>query len=739
MAPFNPSPGPANDPNYLGYSRVGPQPEANTSGKIALTTAGEGISGAVALGDEAIKGGLKDDINTRVDKERDQFTQGLLQVKAQLGNTIPAPNATVSGASTGSWMDSNASADEPELPTGLESGLSRLQQLTLAKQQGSMKLNDTQYAMNTLGIAKQLRTQFPGYRDYIDSEVSKASGLPVANSYYQNLMMDLNRQLAAQGNKKDQLGDVMMRNLDVPHMDSYITQRQSQDPKYPGDAFVLKQVSSWQNLQTQQKIDSAKRAETTADRGTQVDDETKSLTGNLNNLVFHHIQDNLALTGVPTLRDLMTYFDSAKANPGSTTDTEVTMRTQQLQAYRNHIYQEGLKMGSGSATVIGAKPVMDAVNAALAPIDGYIASANDKDTGTAFTHLHMAAAVQADASANWLLSHDTGAIAQQLAGVRGVAGDQMGALIIGPMLSAGLDKSFAGRFNQEAISSIVPPIDSQGKPMTRYMVDAIKDAKTIKDGKGNPAIPPEFNGTVINWINRITDPQMPMAAKDKLIDWGFNPKNIGILDELKMDYRDPNNNQIIPGKYRAYNIMGSDGVVKSVAEASRDHPENYQKFQNWHESSFASLYRQDLQTLDQLTNRPYLGVHFSFNDVSNQFGLVDNNGRPVQRDERKGALVAQFPNQHYINDSLDVLDRLNGGIATLARVQKYNPQGQSSEHGTAAYLLNTVGTLLQGNPNNMAAQAMGRAVIKSKNPDMENDEVTKRLLKVAQPPSVNIP
>ena len=76
----------------------------------------------------------------------------------------------------------------------------------------------------------------------------------------------------------------------------------------------------------------------------------------------------------------------------------------------------------------------------------------------------------------------------------------------------------------------------------------------------------------------------------------------------------------------------------------------------------------------------------------------------------------------------DILDRVNGGIRNLSNVQKYDPQGQSAQNSTAKYLLDTVDRAFNENRNNMAAQAMGRAIIKAKNPDIENEELNRRFL-----------
>ena len=70
---------------------------------------------------------------------------------------------------------------------------------------------------DTSPTAKQLRAQYPGYREYIDQKVSEASGLPVANAYYKNLMQDINHQLMQiAGGNKDPIEALVMKNLDVP-------------------------------------------------------------------------------------------------------------------------------------------------------------------------------------------------------------------------------------------------------------------------------------------------------------------------------------------------------------------------------------------------------------------------------------------------------------------------------------------------------------------------------------------
>src|SRR5258707_2375647 len=47
--------------------------------------------------------------------------------------------------------------------------------------------------MNLNSLAKQLRAQYPGYKDYIDEQIKAVSGVDPANAVMRNLLEDINR------------------------------------------------------------------------------------------------------------------------------------------------------------------------------------------------------------------------------------------------------------------------------------------------------------------------------------------------------------------------------------------------------------------------------------------------------------------------------------------------------------------------------------------------------------------
>lgn len=729
---FNPQIPDSRDPGLPNIRPIQDIP-ANQSGATILSTLSSGLGDAVNVVDSAIKSSIREKANAGVDPQREQFTAGLEKIKAQLNNdqsVVPAPVQTVVGSTTGkSLLDANAQADEDDIPPGLDSGIDRIRQLAAAKAAGSAKLNDTQYAMETLSVAKNLRAQYgTGYRDYIDSEVSKASGLPVANSYYQNLMLDINRQLTQQGKVKDDVLTMMEKNSDVPNMGQYYQKYNAGDPTIT-KTMIFQKVADWNNLRTQQTIDAANRSASTDDVKTKQTTETAALTRDASRTVDLYMKDIANLSGMPGLGATMQYFQDVQAGKyPEATDQDVHQRVYQLQAYRQGIYAQLKGRSASSDPIIGSDESEKVLSAALQPLDNMIKLANDKDASPAFYHQKMVEAVGNQDVYDWLVNKDRGALSRQFMTGRKVLGEQYFPDWLRSTLSQGMDKPIQDAFNQIGLNSIAPITDTRGTPLPRTMIEDVQHVK-------GTTIPPDsgIHGKITGLVNTLTEPKASAEAKDNIINYAFDPKNRALLDEFKMDYKDPVTGQVVQGKYSAFNILSAPKITQAVAESAKAKPENYQKYESTLGSQFGELYRSDIQTLNKILEKPYLNAHFSFNSDSNQFGLVDNNNRPIVKNER--ALGIQQPNQVYLNGMLDVLDRVNGGLRNLAYVHKMNPAGEGD---TPQYLLQTLQTVNHGRfgyddktPFGGATEGMLKSIIKSQAPEMTPQELHDKVMKFA--------
>lgn len=762
MSAFEPQVPDSRDPNLPNIRPIQDIP-ANQSNKIALDTFSSGLTDAVNVVDTAIKKGIQDRAYDAVDVQRDAYTSGLEKIKGSLDQgVVPAPVQAIAGPTTGkSLLDANAMADEDDIPDGLSSGLDRINQLAAAKAAGSIKLNDTQYAMETLSVAKNLRATYgSGYRDYIDQEVSKASGLPVANSYYQNMLQDINRQLNQMGKTKDDIGALMMKNLDVPGIPGEIANRRAGTPKMD-DAAVLSAVGSWQNLQTQYRIDAAARANQDATKADAIEDTRRKAAANFGNEVNLGLRGITANAGVPSSKELTTYLtDVSLGRHPEATQPEIDQRTAQLDAViakqRAALYAKGYEGGDKSiAAVLGPEAFRKTVDDALIPLTTFSAFAKDKESGPAFMVAHQNDAILQQDKNRILVNKDTGPAARQYEAVRSILGDGAFPDYMKSVAAGGFQDPLATLYTQEALSSISPIKDSFGQPVgaPRTMLDSIQHAKTVN-------VPQEtgYYGKTVQRVEGLTNPKMPLEAKDALIKYSFDPKNRGTLDELNKDYKDPKTGQWVPGQYAAFNILSAPKITNAVKETAAAHPGNYGMYQDTVQEQFGKLYRSDIDSLNSTLQKsvrtvttdeagnPLTGATpldtkvvskkvptfgFSYNSDTNNFGLVDNNNRPLTRES-----ASRRPDFGVINGVLDRLEKINGGLSNLAYVYKSNPAGSQD---VSEQLLRTLQTAAKGQPFGYtdgvplqgATEGMLKAIIKAKVPETTPQDLANSVLNFA--------
>lgn len=152
MAQFNPNVPDMQDPNYLGYSKVIEAPPPDMTKAIALKTAGDAITGIADVADNYVKKTIDKDIETGVDKERDQYTSALQTMKDQMQKGL------IPGASQPTLLPTS-DEDKPEIPSNLQSSLQQAETLSAARQGG--KINDTYYTQRLTALQQQIRSDYP--------------------------------------------------------------------------------------------------------------------------------------------------------------------------------------------------------------------------------------------------------------------------------------------------------------------------------------------------------------------------------------------------------------------------------------------------------------------------------------------------------------------------------------------------------------------------------------------------
>lgn len=228
MVDYVPNVPQTSDPNWLGWSKPVERPVPDRSGEFIGKAVGEGIQGAAQLGGQAVKSyaesGAEDILA--------QQTQNLEIAQSLLKDQDPnkAPQDVMKAKSVAE---------------------------TLGSSKANGAISETYYLGQLLKYQKDLRSQFPMFRNQIDEGIRQATGVAhTANEYYQNVLKDLNSFLtnkdeylkATQGETRQHMGSI-----DENGITSSEALRKSRNGEWTADQLAdyndRVQAADWKNKQ----------------------------------------------------------------------------------------------------------------------------------------------------------------------------------------------------------------------------------------------------------------------------------------------------------------------------------------------------------------------------------------------------------------------------------------------------------------------------------------------------------
>lgn len=667
MAVFNPQSQPPNDPNYLGYSKgIEGGFGVDKSGGIALDTAATGITEGVSIIDTGIKDSLKDTIRGTVEKQRDDYTQYLETLK-KIAQTNQIPGSDNTGESI---MDANASMDVPD---GLQAGLDRAKNLAAAGNTGN-RINDTLYSANLASAASELRTKYAGYKDYIDSEFSKYSGMNPANAYYKNLMQDINT-LAAKKSAKDGGVQTILNNAvtsgDVPNADVIWSLRKA--GKITDDE-AIHQVYKARSVKA---AATAAEAERTARKGDR-DDTAAIATRDFAKEMGDNVNLNMGLlqvgTGTQTLKGAVDFLNTMAQHPENVDTKQVQSIVTAMQAKRDEIYQNGMSRaserdstGQTYATRMGGwTAVKTELEGSLYGLDQYIKNVNDGKFGLGTLVQRQLQGQSQDDQRHLLSDEDmrkTKAFSDAFptfadvfvkAGIVGNVPEKINTYYNNFRINAALQPDFLSKGKTYTMTDTQNDIDTKLADRTKYSAADVAKIKT----------------EAFNIPKTIGDPKAPIEMKANLARHAFDPASIGVLQNIKMDYTDPLTNRYVPGKYSAFTRMTSpditDGMDK-VRKGVQDGPQLWDNYKNWTQTEFQKLFREDAKMLDNIQEgRLHIGWK------------TGDGGQPprMQLLNERGEELAGAPPTPSIGLAQRTVQRINSAMYNLHQV--YRKDGEDT-------------------------------------------------------------
>lgn len=736
MATFNPNVQPVGVPN-LSVSSPTPAGAPDTSFGQVLKTIGEGITGAVKLADEGVKGYITDTAQKGVDSVRDAYTQYLVNanagVQTNTDGTLAVPAAVQSPTGPqGPNKDTLLPENQPDAPAGIQNGIDRYARITQAQSQNSgTKANDTAYTAQLTSIAKNLRAQWPGYRNYIDEQVSQISGIPIANAYVKNLLQDLN---TAQNGAKAQQTKVQealleqvkagvpgstqayagfMQNGDINHALSFVESANASD-------HAAKAATASLALSKSTDDNIASKAKT----------NLQSVFADDINLQW---QGAAVGAGIKSPGDWVSVINNAGQNGTMPNSPEQQQAATALASKRAEIESgwrlkaqapititnpDGSKRVTNYANLVGGMDVVNnMIKENLATFDTYTKAATDDKTGTATYAARATSAYKQDVE-NGIVTDPVNIKMVKIGVMNQEMGSQVTSALLTEALRRNVDSTVSNLLSDKTNNMLLQPDRPKGIINT-FKADVAEAAAPTASKNGPIQADTRYYDELVQNVNKIADSKLPMDKRENAAVYFFDPINRGTLTSFNQDSFDSTGNRV-GGRETIFKVLTSPKISTSIAEISKNNPQIGINYKNYVETEWGTaILGPRLQELKEITEGNASkqisipgGVHMAFDDGSKgnlpKLFMIDKNGVPLVNAGKTDIEKNYFKN---LQTNLDFINEGMGNLKAISTVLG------GSVGSTVLQSMHDAGIDI---PNNKVGQAVLRST-----PNKELDEIEK--------------
>lgn len=688
MAQFNPTIQPTNDPNYGSNSRaidvekpIRPQgvdqnqimPKGQEIGDRSAEFEGQAASykmqgdavasgafsdlfaGIVGIGDFAAKAGValvKKDIENRVydvaNKERQAYTEGLETIK--------------NGRGTANVMNSNASADEPT-PTEIEDLPQTLENLSGAKSSG--KISNTYYYGRLLSEAKDLRARYPGFREEIDQQFAKVTGVNPANAYISALVRDLNSSSNSKNSETNKAVSFVMQNTDLPGATEKLAGIQN-------GTYNLRDVAAWAAPYHKQKADLQLRQLKLQDmKGTREEIEREAagfaeqaIATEINADVQKILQESDL--GSP---EKVLQFDS-KVKTGAITPEQFRQAgvalAERKTALKLRLIADADKSGLTQQIKGGKKGLLEIIDSNLTPLDALSDRVYNKDSGGIYQASKAIEANTSEEQRRLQTDSTVGPFFTQVEVMKKIGGEQWLSTHNLNMLQANIDTKYKNYYDTRVRAMQTQVSSVEGEPVTLN--------KLFEENKKKEVLDKKVSIGYINEITKISDPNVPDAIKKGLATAAFHPTNRGFISKLNLDGVDERGRPIT-GQFGVFYKMTSPAITSEMKRLGAKDPQMWNDYKNWVTHTFGNeLFNREVNTMNKFTSDP--NIKISWDSDNKRFGVVNTNASAEQIKERlslggEGYNTSEsIANKKQYETVKQTLERLNSGISNLKNVSE---------------------------------------------------------------------
>lgn len=672
-AVFNPQIDPTRDPNFFKYSDSISQPKADDSTGIALKTVGEGIEGGFKLADTVVKDVIKSDVYEQVDKERKDFSTALTNTR-NYGNpagpntpTGADPSNTIGEGTPGGPVDLFA-GQKGSVPSVISSSLR--QAATVQAGLDGNKISQTTYYQRLDDIAVRTRAAYPGWRDYIDQQISHITGVTPANAYVDSIIQDINRQ-STNANKEKEFWTHQIVNSGFPDSDKVLSQFERD-----GDHNKVMQYLSYnKGILSTLALKKAAFEAKGQDRSTQIQNGEDYATSVAVTAATTHFYNSQRFTnGDMSAADISDKMVDRSLHPERANDVAYQGLAERYAALHTQAYNQTMRLLTSPqkgpdgqmiapvSDIIGiekTKAIVDkTVDALFGKTREFI---TDKQFSPAYA-LQNSASATANNALFKLFNDPTVGGRIQTAAALNKAAPNLTPVVTAKLLGTGLSTELGDFVTEQGRQAIA---QTGGK---YYGVDgkiysfkqATEELEQTSNISGKP-IPGQVYNNLIQLRRAITDPSTSPEAISNAVKFFYDPKvNKGSMSKFMDDYYDPAKGGMVKGRSSAFADLTDESVTKAIWNNGKA---DWNKYSEWAKGEFATQFGTFARELNNA-------------DADKRGGVTHYIGHRLAWDTDKKQLIAnktefkQDGSEVDLGPSDSYVRNINMGLRSMAGIAK---------------------------------------------------------------------
>lgn len=675
MAVFNPDVPNVQTPSYLRDSQPISSYEGDKTGGVALA----GLGNLVTEGGKALNTYVEDQIDQKVykgvDARREAFT-GALEARGG----VPGEDRVADYTPDASLV---AQATGQKVPSAVVAAGDQIENLNQAMQGG--KVTPTYYTGRLDLLAKDIRTQYPGWRDYIDKRIEAVTGENPANAYYKHLITDIN---AAGGEQKTQrehaitfmgakMGEegapAIMQGLfnGMPPVNAYLWAAKSESKKAALTSAEL-ELKVWKGTDEQKKAFATKAfTEQTSTAFNDVMEPVKSMTG-----ITQDKWQNIT--------------DQAMAGTLKMDETQGAKIGQAMQMARDTSYNLKWAKMQNLIAVIGAPAAKEILDKQYGPMDNTIQLIQNKQYGLAFSNANYVEHAVNDRSKELFDNVDKPATATEpardgtseyvrnMASIAKHGGPQAAQQFLVNSIGKGLTPAMV-QFAKDQKSKLAAQPDLPGNPATvKGIIENLQSKNIGKPRAGVDQGTADKEKEVFNSLTTfpsevLLNPKIDDTSKKNVALGTYGPGNENIIAKFDKDSRDPSKGFFIPGTHTIFNRLYNPDVTNEMFRLGRQDPQYWNMYKTTAVNEFGNnIFKSDILDLNEIQKSPNVQISYS---------TIDHGWRadPVAFSDKKGSQTGYGTAKIEADNINAKLEQLNLGIRSMAEIYKKDGKDPNAE------------------------------------------------------------